>query len=1540
MKNPELISLGMKERILVYAASPSSIAIGKAEDFSASCDPWPMNSFHFVSLPIMDNHRGSSFHRGRPGSSSSLYTTPRNDAVTVVQVHPTKDYLCVGTECSGLYLTKASHPVLSSETRLPLKLTGDTIHSACFLTTANHEGEEQEDERTSALVRKRCSTTTSYVELSRAPPMQQQRKRSEDYLAFSSSLTSDSHSNGSSHRLSLWSITEDKMVWRCASEPFHSMSSFYSTLSFVACSSDNFVQVYTVKKRDSSFNNSAQDSRDSDEEVGEGREWKKGTERMRNKIKKTITKRNEKEEEEENHPGEILLWSLTCATPDVGTARPRFVSCATFPPPSHSIPLGGSAHERTSSLLLNSFKPGGRVGEKKEKTREKSGEAVKKIERRESPHNEDFFFVALTVNGFLVEYDRRNGSVRKWMGCKDPQATAVLTSRKYITVCGSAVRYFRASTWEFSGMYQPLEARSWSGSSPSSLLSSSSSACTVAVSSLIFNEFSRAVVLLRDGSIFTFQVSENPVSSKGDTTSKDTTSSRSREVGGKKLGQSERCTLHLEPLYHYAPLVDPQAPRDRRGPGGAGMQVEGEERRAPGGSNFSHFSGSSTLSFPRFQWVQASVSKNANGSQQGQLPCAIWCSMGIRALDCENLNIVRQYPLRFTCGVYDPHRNILFAQCRQTNEIHALNPCEMWNVSASVPVSLPLVSLAISPEGLVAGLGENQMLYFFFCRGKPPSISLEVRQGKRNLSGIGPFHEILFAGEKLYAKSNTYLMNTSSNKEYHWKEKILQIAPVDAQNFLLLFSNYCELFDPGDPDEHSPIFSLPFTATTEASMKVEDHHHCLVLIEQAGQLLVFELHDIGVPLLFFDYSTRNPGKHISLAGFIQTKRDKPWRLLVADSDAVVSIYSIFDEGELSSSRVEPSYKDSTCLSLQQPPLAPHPKTPLESGKLIKAKHSETGSSSYGVKDEEGDPNSKTTFFSSISGLSSSKKKHSLSSNALASSHRAPNATEMTAPMVLPVQDEPTSLSNPLTHKGDQNGERGARTWRRDSQNGKRGPEQDEDPREFGSSMSSVPCCEELNDRLTELTSFFQSQAMHSSTRSARRQLRRLNSIPSFSDPPLYPNTHISSENCGEEIVFHQERKEERRETDGEKSEKETQKESEHERKPSSENDDGRILSSHPSPTPSPKSPTSTPSKSLDPCDPRGGSSHSHASLNESTTPVAVPPPVVSYSIRNRSPTGIGKEENNSSYDIFRSGEGASDFPYRSSSPCPAKTRKERLQTPLNNEKGSRSENAGVDNGGGTEASKCHAVASETVLSHIRVGALEVEVSPWATQGTLSQLPISTPEAGCELTPDDDFQPVTQEEDPKSTLGSTTSSSSFSILENMDDDEEVNPRPFPEQFTACAPAFGMLPSMGNKVVASVIHSSSPVVEDEKNEDKPESSIKNYTRDSSRSLRQSLVELTDLLSGSNGISALEKHPDEFMQLYDNLNATLQRSSISSVSTTFSGLESMSTRQRRSWESQNLQLEIRRIQEQNDLLVAQNQEILRFLREGKGEKNNSIE
>lgn len=1517
VRNPELISLGVKEKILAYAASSTVIAVAKTVDLWALEEPWPMDRFQYFSIPPRSSHRSTPFHHSPAWSSSSLVSSSsHNDSITVIQVHPIKDYLCVGTEHSGLYLTKASHPILSSVTRIPLEFSGETIHSACFLTMSGETGEDN--------MEKGCLTTkngrhaiSSNFSIPGNPSQQPSKNVWEDYLVFSSSFTAGSPNHGASHRLSLWSITEGRIAWRCASEPFRSMCSFYSCLSFAACSSDNLVQVYTVKRKEFSTGHSSSHSKDTHKQDEEGTT-------KNNNSKKTETVGEEKKEDEEDRMEEFLLWSLTCATPDVWSTRPMFVSCATFPAPFCSL---SNAEARGEDVGKRTIATAERTrpqdwGEEEKQTG-KAKDMGKPIGTEEAPPEPlDSFFVALTANGILVEYDRRNGTVQKWMDSTDPQATGLLTSSKYITICGSAVRYFDASTWELSGIYRPVGARPWSGAGGSNLFSSSSSSSTtgaVAVSSLTLHDGSLAIVLLRDGSILTFSVSDDVETKKGHHSQVES-SGKNRESPEQRGRNGMRRMLRFARRYHYVPLVDPLVPGARRGAGGGSVQGEEEERRCGVGSSSLHLFASAAACSPLLQWVHPSLDKEQHSDKP--LPCALWCPLGIRVVDSENLNNVIQYPLRFNCGVFDVQRNILFAQCKQTNEIHALDPHEMWGVKASVSVSLPLISLSISPEGLIVGLGENQMLYFFFCKGEHPSIVLEQRRAHRNLNGMGVFHQLLFAGEKLYAVSSTYLMNTSSNKEFHWKERILQVASIGTQHFLLLFSNHGEMFDPGDPDEHLCVFSLPFTATLEATMTVEAHHQRLVLIEQACRLLVFDLDGMGAPLLFFDYSIRNPGVQITLTAFIRTKTEERWRLLVADSDTVVSIYDIFQQEKSPLFSVgASSYKDSVHPPLQQPPLAPRSKTPSGGGGILQKKHSvKAGGGLHRVKSEEVSPDSGRPFFLS-SGPSFSKRRDLHPSNTLRASCTAVSAKPILSPSEYQEEGIPAvSTSSPPQEENQTRGRKMAMV-KGDARLGKEDAIHEGGSHHRSSSTPPAPSSEQLSDRFSELTNFFQSQAFHTAPRSERRQLRKSSSNSSSPVSLLsFPMDASSRERNG---TFGDEEKAEEQKGNGEEQEEEGEK------------GDGGGSPSSLSPL-SCRSPPTAASSS------RGGALHSSAlhtgsrgsrqSSPGGTTPSVVAFPPGFHLFEDHSPSEMRTEERHARCDVLSTPDDTPDVPCVSSALASVETPVSPAQKPMTSVKWG----SGEDERDGSTANMEDVVMEDRATS-AQVRGPEMEVSDLAVHGVPNTSSKSPVEDQCEAHAGDVLQPVARGVHAKRTSSPPISSSLSPSLAAMEEEEDVNPQPFPEELTTCTSSFGI--SHRATIGVSTASCSCPSMKEQKphGEQGTEAERTHPHEISGRRdrLRQSLVELTNLLSGADGINALQKHPDEFMELYDTLSATLQISSMSSTSSTLSALEPMHTRKEALWDSQNLRLEVRRIQEQNDLLAAQNQEILRVLQEEKRTK-----
>lgn len=160
-------------RYVVYAATDNSIAF---VDVLAE---------HPSSLPAEE--------RWRYSMRLSILASP-DECISFVVGHPEKDLLCIGTAHHGLYVTSLTNPVLTEATKLPRTVTGDCTYGATFLFT-----EEA------------------------------------NYLAFSSLLHSRPLDQ-TPHRLSLWSIDTEALLWRGAMGPLQSMCNLPFDLSFAACS--------------------------------------------------------------------------------------------------------------------------------------------------------------------------------------------------------------------------------------------------------------------------------------------------------------------------------------------------------------------------------------------------------------------------------------------------------------------------------------------------------------------------------------------------------------------------------------------------------------------------------------------------------------------------------------------------------------------------------------------------------------------------------------------------------------------------------------------------------------------------------------------------------------------------------------------------------------------------------------------------------------------------------------------------------------------------------------------------------------------------------------------------------------------------------------------------------------------------------------------------------------------------------------------------------------------------------------------------------
>lgn len=309
-----MCSLGVRDEVLAFAVGPSTIAVAEVASLEANSSfPWPIEQFRYCSLPKLGD-----------GATQSI---------TVLHLHPSADWLCVGTKQSGLYLTRASVPSLTAETQLPVGITGEYIHCVCFVSSSNQNGEKEE------------------------------------YLVYSSTVTSRPQGDRSPYRLAVWSLRHGTEVWMGAADPLYGMCSF-DPCSFAACSSNGMVNLFSLR----------------------------------------IKERSE-EAEEEDIRSRFMLVSRTCSGTDQWAEQPQFICCA---------------------------------------ARQKRGKI------------DDDFFLALTSNGYLVKFNKSNGSVLSWMDCKDTKASSLCVSSNLVAISGNAVRYFDSSTWEFCGK-QVYDARSWNG---------------------------------------------------------------------------------------------------------------------------------------------------------------------------------------------------------------------------------------------------------------------------------------------------------------------------------------------------------------------------------------------------------------------------------------------------------------------------------------------------------------------------------------------------------------------------------------------------------------------------------------------------------------------------------------------------------------------------------------------------------------------------------------------------------------------------------------------------------------------------------------------------------------------------------------------------------------------------------------------------------------------------------------------------------------------------------------------------------------------
>lgn len=296
-------------------------------------------------------------------------------------------------------------------------------------------------------------------------------------------------------------------------------------------------------------------------------------------------------------------------------------------------------------------------------------------------------------------------------------------------------------------------------------------------------------------------------------------------------------------------------------------------------------------------WIHPAV----DGVAMENTACALWGPPGIRVVDSTDLHFETQSPLRFNCGAYNVEWNLFLAQCTQTRQVIAFDPQDFWEQKAAVDTPCALVSMTVNDEGTLAALGNDQMIYYISCRwimsgvGCVSSLVLE-HKSQMELNG-GEFHSIHFVSDRLYAISSRRIMDTSSLQEQQWKESILRVESI-GNRLLLLFSNHCEFFDPTAPHDFATAVTLPFTASSAASLVVEPTQRRLVLVQELHQIIVFHTNGGGAPLLFFEHPT---GMEVKLAAFCGAGKGK-WRLVVADTTGMTGVYGLDTKTKRSSRR--------------------------------------------------------------------------------------------------------------------------------------------------------------------------------------------------------------------------------------------------------------------------------------------------------------------------------------------------------------------------------------------------------------------------------------------------------------------------------------------------------------------------------------------------------------------------------------------------------------------------------------------------------------
>ncbi|EKF33439.1 hypothetical protein MOQ_002693 [Trypanosoma cruzi marinkellei] len=113
VRSPSLVSVGGDGKWLAYGCAPDMMVVCALQD--ESTEQRSLREEEFIA-------------------AMRIVFLGAEEKLSVIVIHQTKELLCIGTAHDGLYLTTASNPTLSSTTtRLPIRVTGENVFSACFI---------------------------------------------------------------------------------------------------------------------------------------------------------------------------------------------------------------------------------------------------------------------------------------------------------------------------------------------------------------------------------------------------------------------------------------------------------------------------------------------------------------------------------------------------------------------------------------------------------------------------------------------------------------------------------------------------------------------------------------------------------------------------------------------------------------------------------------------------------------------------------------------------------------------------------------------------------------------------------------------------------------------------------------------------------------------------------------------------------------------------------------------------------------------------------------------------------------------------------------------------------------------------------------------------------------------------------------------------------------------------------------------------------------------------------------------------------------